>query len=72
MSFKSEVIADTSGKWCANALRFATKKEAKIYVDDLMMRWTAVRDTRVVGRCKEPVTARIDPEGTGFKLVHLP
>jgi hypothetical protein len=24
MSFKPEVIADTSGKWCGNALRFAT------------------------------------------------
>ena len=32
MSFKPEVIADTSGKWCGNALRFATREEAKTNV----------------------------------------
>jgi hypothetical protein len=42
-----EVIADSSGKWCGNALRFATKAEAEIYAIDLMMRWTAVRQWRV-------------------------
>ena len=75
MSFKPEVLADNSGKWSSNALRFATEMEAKIYVDDLMMRWTAVRDTRVVG-CEEPVTALLKRDGegpgTGFTLVHLP
>jgi hypothetical protein len=34
MSFKPEVIADTSGKWCDNALRFATREEAKANVHD--------------------------------------
>ena len=29
MSFKPEVIADTSIKWCGNALRFATREEAE-------------------------------------------
>jgi hypothetical protein len=71
MSFKSEVIADNSGKWCGNALRFETENEAKIYVDDLMMRWTAVRDTRVV-EVEEPVTAILKKEGSGWRLVHLP
>jgi hypothetical protein len=47
-SFKPEVIADSTGKWCGNALRFATREEAESYVHDLMMRWTAVRDTRVI------------------------
>jgi hypothetical protein len=47
-SFKPEVIADNSGKWCGNALRFATRQEAEANVQDLMMRWFAVRDTRVV------------------------
>jgi len=45
MSFKPEVIADTSGKWCGNALRFATREEAETNVRNLMMRWFAVRET---------------------------
>jgi hypothetical protein len=48
MSFKPEVIADSSGKWCGNALRFATRQEAEANVQELMMRWFAVRETRVV------------------------
>jgi hypothetical protein len=47
-SYKAEVIADHTGKWCGNALRFATEAEAQRYVDDLEFRWTAVRETRVV------------------------
>jgi hypothetical protein len=47
-SFAPEVIADGSGKWCGNALRFATRQEAEQQVFDLSMRWFAVRDTRVV------------------------
>lgn len=43
-----EVIADGSGKWCGNALVFATKEEAEAYAQDLFMRWTAVREKRVV------------------------
>jgi hypothetical protein len=54
MSWKAEVIADSSGQWCGNGLVFATKEEAESYVFDLMMRWTMVRDTRVV-ESKEPV-----------------
>jgi hypothetical protein len=46
MSFKPEVIADPSGKWCGNALCFATHEEAEANVQDLMMRWFAVRATR--------------------------
>jgi hypothetical protein len=70
-SFKAEVIADNTGKWVGNALRFATPGEARIYVNDLMMRWTAVRDTRVV-ECNDPVTNRIEGEpGTVHRLVHL-
>jgi hypothetical protein len=54
MSWKPEVIADNSGKWCGNALRFATRAEAEANVLDLAMRWTSVRDTRVV-ESDEPV-----------------
>jgi hypothetical protein len=48
VSFKPEVIADISNKWCNNALRFATREEAEANVRDLMMRWFAVRETRIV------------------------
>jgi hypothetical protein len=54
MSWKAEVIADNSGTWAGNALRFATRKEAEDYVTDLALRWTAVRLTRVV-ESTEPV-----------------
>ena len=57
MSFKPEVIADTSANWCGNALRFATREEAEANVQDLMMRWFAVRETRVV-ESGDPVNYR--------------
>jgi hypothetical protein len=54
MSFKPEVQTDDTGKWYANALRFSTRDEAKGQVHDLMLRWLAVHDTRVV-ECDDPV-----------------
>jgi hypothetical protein len=48
MSWKAEVIADGSGKFCGNGLRFATKREAETYAADLASRWTSVREWRVV------------------------
>jgi hypothetical protein len=48
MSWKSEVLADSSGVWAGNGLRFDTKEEAEAYVKDLFGRWTQVRETRVV------------------------
>jgi hypothetical protein len=60
VAWKPEVIADNSGKWCGNALVFATEQEAKQYVFDLSLRWTMVRDTRVRA-VNETVTARISP-----------
>jgi hypothetical protein len=54
-SWKPEVIADSSGQWVGNQLRFATKERAESYVADLMMRWTSVRETRVV-ESDDPVT----------------
>jgi hypothetical protein len=47
-SWAAEVIADNSGKWCGNALRFATEAEALDYASDLAGRWFAVRETRAV------------------------
>jgi hypothetical protein len=57
MSWKAEVIADGSGNWAGNAVRFATKEEAIPYAIDLRFRWTAVRDFRVV-ECDDPVNYR--------------
>ena len=57
MSFKPEVIADTSNKWCGNALHFATREEAEANVRDLVMRWLAVREARVV-ESDDPVNYR--------------
>ena len=48
MSYAPEVIADSSGKFCGNALRFATREEAQANVDNLADRWVLVRETRVV------------------------
>jgi hypothetical protein len=58
VSFKPEVIADASGKWCGNALRFATEREAEQSARDLAMRWTAVRDYRA-SPSDDPVSHRI-------------
>lgn len=54
-SWKPEVIADASGKWAGNGLRFATREEAERWVANLAGRWTLVRDTRVVPS-HDPVT----------------
>ena len=52
VSWTPEVIADRSGKWAGNGLRFATKQEALDNVRDLSYRWFAVRETRVVESIK--------------------
>jgi hypothetical protein len=54
MSFKAEVIADNTGQWVGNGLRFASRAEAEAYVRDLEWRWTSVRDTRVI-ESDEPI-----------------
>ena len=56
MSWKPEVIADSSGKWCGNALRFATKEEAEANV--AAMTWTLITATRVV-EVDEPVNSAV-------------
>jgi hypothetical protein len=53
-SWAPEVIADNSGKWAGNALRFATKAEAEANVQNLSDRWFLVRETRVVESTDEP------------------
>lgn len=66
MSWVPEVIADSTGRWSPNRLRFATKAEAERYLADLMLRWTAVEKVRAV-ESTDPVNCRI----VGDKLEHL-
>jgi len=47
MSFKAEVIADATGNYYSNELRFETREEAELYAADLAARWLMVRDRRV-------------------------
>jgi predicted RNA-binding protein YlxR (DUF448 family) len=61
-SWAPEVVADSSGTWCGNALRFATRGEAEDNVRDLSFHWMLVRDTRVVPS-KDPVNYRYGPDG---------
>jgi hypothetical protein len=46
--FKVQVIADNSGKWAGNGMRYATEEEAKTAARDLASRWMLVREWRVV------------------------
>lgn len=67
MSYAAEVIADNSGVWVGNQLRFATEQEAVDYVCDLHYRWTSVRETRVVATDDPIICAWIDGQ-----LCYLP
>lgn len=57
MSYKVEVIADSSGKWYSNAIRYATPEEAEDAAADLASRWLLVREHRVAAS-EEPVNYR--------------
>jgi len=62
MSWKPEVITDSSGKWYTNALRFATKEEAEANVLALSTRWLTVREFRA-SESSDPVShAWVDGE----------
>lgn len=54
MAWKPEVIADASGKWCDNALRFATEDEAFRNAKDLSRRWMSVTAYRAT-ECNDTV-----------------
>jgi hypothetical protein len=62
-SWKAEVIADSGGQWTSNGLRFPTPRDASDYVEDLYLRWTSVREKRIV-QCDEAPTHRWN-EATG-------
>jgi hypothetical protein len=63
-SWAPEVIADDSGKFCGNGLRFATKEESDVWVRDLSMRWLLVRETRSVPT-DDPVTDKLEKSADG-------
>ena len=48
MKYKAEVKVVNEDKWHSNALTFDNKKEAEEYAKDLVTRWTATTDWRVV------------------------
>lgn len=58
-SYKPMVRVGGHKDWVGNALRFATREEAKANVEDLMMRWTAV-DEISVEESDDPVNYRYD------------
>jgi hypothetical protein len=62
-----EVIADNTGTWVGNALRFTTPAEAEVYAADLAGRWTSVRETRVV-ESADPVNYAITLGGALLRL----
>jgi hypothetical protein len=80
-SYAPEVIADNSGQWAGNGLRFATKEEAEENVANLASRWYLVQDTRVV-ETNDPVNyawitgkglVAVDADGnSGGAKPHMP
>lgn len=46
--FKVEVIADDSGKWASNGMKYATPEDAKKAALSLTGRWMLVQKWRVV------------------------
>lgn len=53
-SWAVEVIADSSGKFCGNGLRYKTPEAAEAAAKDLAARWTSVREWRVSPQVDEP------------------
>lgn len=66
--YRVEVIADSSGKWAGNAMRYTTVDEAKREAINLANRWLAVREWRVVK--SEPDARRYTCESCGEAKVY--
>jgi len=62
-SWCPEVIADNSGQWSRNGLRFATEQEAADWARDLSGRWLLVREYRAA-----PTTDAVTHRYTNGKL----
>jgi len=61
-SWKPEVVADDTGKWYDNGLRFRTEDEAYRSASDLAGRWTLVRKWRATPSDDDP-NYRISEDG---------
>ena len=61
-SWKPEVIADSSGEWSTNALRFRTEAEAQQSADDLASRWMLVTEWRASPSDDAPTHQIVDGE----------
>ncbi len=66
-SYSPEVIADRSGVFTGNGLRFATADEAEQWAKALANRWHLVTKTRVVPTT-DPVTARLAANGHSLPI----
>lgn len=67
MSFKMEVKTSEHGNFTGNAVRLATREQAEAYAKDLMWRWLAVREWRVI-ESEDPVNYAFVP-GNGLTPV---
>ena len=59
MSWKNEVQTYSTDRWYDNACRFETEREAVLYGQDLLRRWSAARNVRAV-ESSDPVVCRFD------------
>lgn len=67
MSYAAEVLVSGETKFAGNAVRLATREQAEAYAKDLMWRWLAVREWRVV-ESEDPVNYAFVP-GNGLTPV---
>lgn len=65
MPWKPEVFVEN--QWSANALVFATEKEAAEYAYDMYSRWTLTADHRAA----EAPDAKVNAKWENYKLVML-
>jgi len=68
MSWKAEIQVAGDPKWYDNAVRFATKREAEQYAEDLYQRWTTAKNWRV-SKADEQVNASWGNTGVIWKVV---
>jgi len=69
--FKVEVIADSSGQFCGNGLRFKTDADAIAYGIELTARWMLVQKFRVVPVECNCVARIVSPENTQGEILHV-
>ena len=71
MSWKIAFVADNSGHWVTNGMRFASKEEAEANVADLAMPWTMVTDTAVEVRRSRQLSLGRRQAGAGKSQLQI-